>query len=323
MRRIILFRDTGELGNRLVTYAYLLALAREEEATLINLCFWRYAIFLENPSPKTSEGACRLDRPWPSRVCGNAANFVLARTITLAEGVPFVVRRFHFDNAWIISWQSLMQRLGGLLLRAIVQRPLVANSLRSRLRHVSHECFGHKFEALVSPDIEGKVRISARLVVRHQESIRRRLLPSREHRNAAKALLSAHMTGVSKTIGVHIRRGDYGSYRDGRWLYDHELYFGVMKHLMWLFEPDKVGFVVASDEPVPEFFFSQLTIVRAPGNLWADICCLALCDLIVGPPSTFSGWASFMGNKPIYWLNSPDARPKLDDLGQVWTPRWY
>ena len=37
-----------------------------------------------------------------------------------------------------------------------------------------------------------------------------------------------------------------------------------------------------------------------------DLYSLAQVDLLVGPPSTFTGWASFYGSVPIYWLESQD-----------------
>jgi hypothetical protein len=46
--RAILFHDTGELGNRLVSYAYLLAYSAEHRVPVTNLCFWRYADLFED-----------------------------------------------------------------------------------------------------------------------------------------------------------------------------------------------------------------------------------------------------------------------------------
>src|SRR6185437_2990000 len=47
--RAILFYDTGELGNRLVSYGYLLAYSAEHRVPVTNLCFWRYADFFDRP----------------------------------------------------------------------------------------------------------------------------------------------------------------------------------------------------------------------------------------------------------------------------------
>ena len=60
-----------------------------------------------------------------------------------------------------------------------------------------------------------------------------------------------------------------------------------------------------------------------PGVAVLEMYALARCDLIVGPPSSFSGWASFMGNRPIFYLEKAGDRPKERELGTVWTPRYY
>ena len=41
---------------------------------------------------------------------------------------------------------------------------------------------------------------------------------------------------------------------------------------------------------------------------------LAECDYIVGPPSTFSTWASFYGNVPIYRITDPSAEFSIADF---------
>jgi len=48
----------------------------------------------------------------------------------------------------------------------------------------------------------------------------------------------------------------------------------------------------------------------APGTAFEDLCALSLVDIIVGPPSTFSGWASFVGGVPKVEIES--AAEQLD-----------
>ena len=45
-----------------------------------------------------------------------------------------------------------------------------------------------------------------------------------------------------------------------------------------------------------------------------DLYALAGCDLLIGPPSTFTQWASFYGKVPLYHAWSPDAAPTRDDF---------
>lgn len=40
-----------------------------------------------------------------------------------------------------------------------------------------------------------------------------------------------------------------------------------------------------------------------------DVGILSKMDYIVGPPSTFNGWASFIGNKKRFWMNPEKMNP--------------
>jgi hypothetical protein len=40
----------------------------------------------------------------------------------------------------------------------------------------------------------------------------------------------------------------------------------------------------------------------------------AECDYIFGPPSTYTMWASFYGNKPLYMMESASAEFSTDEF---------
>jgi hypothetical protein len=59
------------------------------------------------------------------------------------------------------------------------------------------------------------------------------------------------------------------------------------------------------------------------GLIWAgdtksgieDVSLLSQTDYIIGPPSTFNGWASFMGNIGRFWMTPDKMCPdSLDDF---------
>jgi hypothetical protein len=62
--------------------------------------------------------------------------------------------------------------------------------------------------------------------------------------------------------------------------------------------------------------------LAGPGHFIEDLYALASCDYIIGPPSTFSQWASFYGNVPRYMVNYkaeqfygvPSHEPRLGDF---------
>jgi hypothetical protein len=48
-------------------------------------------------------------------------------------------------------------------------------------------------------------------------------------------------------------------------------------------------------------------VLTAGGSWWEDFLCLSLSDLIIGPPSTFSGSASLLGDVPWFQIKDKDA----------------
>jgi len=51
------------------------------------------------------------------------------------------------------------------------------------------------------------------------------------------------------------------------------------------------------------------------GSAVGDMCALAKCDYIFGPLSTFSMWASFYGNKPLFLIHDSKVRIEREKFG--------
>ena len=96
-------------------------------------------------------------------------------------------------------------------------------------------------------------------------------------------------------IGIHIRRGDYSHYREGRYFYTIEEYKEVMKKLIKNFHGKEVIFFIASNEPINHEDFSEFSFFYFGEKAIVDLYALSMCDYIIGPPSTFSMWAALIG----------------------------
>ncbi len=115
-------------------------------------------------------------------------------------------------------------------------------------------------------------------------------------------------------VGVHVRHRDYRSFMGGAFFYPFTVYLDLMRSVAAMLAPRRASFLVCSDEPQEAgegqgmtLSFSRLGAVH---DLWA----LSRCDLIMGPPSTFSAWAAFLGGVRRWELRSPDARPSEDSF---------
>jgi hypothetical protein len=106
-------------------------------------------------------------------------------------------------------------------------------------------------------------------------------------------------------IGIHIRRGDYASFQGGKYFYNANIYKDKMQQLKSLYKNEKnVHFIISTNDYnfVNSNNFYGPDITHNHGSEESDLYCLSQCDLIVGPPSTFSAWASFYGSVPLLHL---------------------
>lgn len=102
-------------------------------------------------------------------------------------------------------------------------------------------------------------------------------------------------------IGIHVRLGDYKTFENGIYYYPIHKYLALVAELKVLFAEQNPGFLICSNEKltIDETVIKDLKITFAPGHELLDLYCLAKCDFIAGPPSTFSMWASFYGDVPL------------------------
>ena len=107
-------------------------------------------------------------------------------------------------------------------------------------------------------------------------------------------------------IGVHIRRGDYKFAYNGKYYFEFEDYVDILKKIQNSYATE-LRFILVSNETIPIARFNELdcTILNSDSPS-EDNYILSKCDLIIGPPSTFSAWAALVGNKKICFIESKD-----------------
>lgn len=151
---------------------------------------------------------------------------------------------------------------------------------------------------------------------RQREKVVRFLRPRKDYVAKVDDFMAPHR---GKTlVGVHIRLGDYRKWNAGKYAHSFEQY------RMWCeqvqeFTGSNTRFLIASNEEVPLEAFQGLDVVLAPGHAMEDLYSLAACDLIMGPPSTYSSWAAFQRNIPMVQLF--DSEIVLSE-GSFAPPEW-
>jgi len=138
--------------------------------------------------------------------------------------------------------------------------------------------------------------------------------PSSNIIQKCKSLLDSKRKDFDTIVGVHIRRGDYRQFADGKFYYSDEEFLGFMQRMQLLLAK-RVVFLICSNENVnleafPDIDFFQIENTNAIEDLYS----LSMCDYILGPHSTYTMWSSFYGNTPLKLILDKTESFTLDDF---------
>lgn len=118
-------------------------------------------------------------------------------------------------------------------------------------------------------------------------------------------------------VALHLRRGDYREFLGGMMYYSDEAYRTIANSVKNS-STERIRLHLFSDEQISERIIEGLDAVIHRNNAAVlDLAIMASCDAIIGPNSSFSQWASFIGDVPLYVLN-PDFVSRM--AGEVSLP---
>jgi len=167
--------------------------------------------------------------------------------------------------------------------------------------------------------VQGWLFRSDKLFKKHSKEIKDFFEPAEIYKNKLTAFFNHHFPGKNECIvGIHIRRGDYKTFEDGKYYYTVDEYINVIKQVAVLFKSNNPHFLICSNETIDLGEAGKnLKITYAPGHELLDMYCLANCSYIVGPPSTYSMWASFYGTVPLYMIKDLATKISINDFKQA------
>lgn len=135
--------------------------------------------------------------------------------------------------------------------------------------------------------------------------------PKQEIVDKAEALIASMRQTCDMIVGVHIRRGDYATWNDGRFFYSLEEYHQFMLRMQQAYSDRRIGFFISSNEDFSLDLFEGCNCRRfgkEPSGAILDLHTLSICDRIIGPFSSYSRWASFIGEVPLCFLENKDQQ---------------
>ena len=144
--------------------------------------------------------------------------------------------------------------------------------------------------------------------------------PREEIMARAQQMMSEIRQEADMVVGVHIRHGDYKTFYDGRYYYTLEEFHQFMRRIQAVYNDRRVAFFISSNEAFSTDFFEDCRCYRfgkEPSGDILDLYTLSLCDRILGPWSTYSRWASFIGEVPLCFIEDKDQQFSDDSFSIV------
>lgn len=281
---LIISAKSGQLGNRLLLFANFIAFAIEHNLTVINPAFEEYAEFFVETSRDFS---CCYPPPYFT-VSGN--KFIRSKYFQFIKKL---------SNKNILRTQEITR-----------EKPfnLIDNRDVQRLKHSSIVCFqGWLFR-------DGWFVEDLPNLHKYADQIRAYFTPLQPHTINVNSLMLNVKNNADIIIGVHIRQGDYAQHQNGRYFYTIEQYLEVMNSIIKTSQGNKVKFLICSNIQQNPSLFDDFNCIFAKGHLIEDLYALAECDYIVGPPSSYTMWASFYGERPLYMMRDVQKAINLKDF---------
>lgn len=144
--------------------------------------------------------------------------------------------------------------------------------------------------------------------------------PKDEIMQKADAMVSGLRQQADIVVGVHIRRGDYATWNDGRFFYELSEYHQFMLRVQQLFGDKRVAFFISSNEGFDVSQFEGCLcrrFGREPNGDILDLYTLSLCNRIIGPFSSYSRWASFIGEVPLCFLETKNQEFREESFSKI------
>ena len=274
--------SSGQLGNRLLTHCNVLAYAIEHGHGLVNLGITEYRYLFARYRYSTY-----VSYPW--RIPG-----IPKLAFTIDERTRRILLKASANGRW-------GERLGHITLNAYQPGSLTEESSTETIRK-SNICLlsGLKFQHPL-------------LVEKHNEKIRELMKFSGNINNRSNPEYRSGLDKDSLLIACHIRQGDYEQWRKGEFYFSSEAYVKTLTTLSKKLDK-QCRFLIFSNAPQDPDIFSELDCIFSNGSIEDDLTRMMHCDLILGPPSTFSLWASFAGAVPLAFLRQCFVCPDLHDF---------
>jgi len=166
----------------------------------------------------------------------------------------------------------------------------------------------------------GYRRNNRTLLDQYHAEIKNIFQPKQVFTSRVKDLFDTQRKYHDVIIGVHIRRGDYKEFLNGAYYFDDQTYLNYLRSLKEQFvnPGQNPAFLLTSNEELNLDYFSEMDIFQLEKpSVIEDLYALSCCDYIIGPPSTFSMWSSYIGKVPLRFIKHKNEDIRLSVFSRI------
>ena len=287
MATIVVVQSIGQLGNRLAQFSHLIALAQAKGCRILNPAFWKYAPLFPATRQNLFCSFPEQQSKWVQNWMQALVYYFLRLSFSLGI-LNWVPNSFVFKK----DWRDGPAAIDSEAFTEIVKKFRIVFLVGS-YQHKHRQGF-----ALSWPSVRAFFRVSE------------------ETKSKIKSHLESLRDSSDILVGVHLRQGDVFTdpvRRDGL---DQSVYAQKLAEVLLIFPRKNVSFLICSNVAITKSLFSSYNYKIGLGDFLDDLYSLSECDYLIGAgQSSFSLWASKMGNSPRAALfQDQDSGLKLNDF---------
>lgn len=279
---LVVSHNSGRLGNRLFYFAHFIAYNFETQEKIIGLFFGEYGKYFVGTQKNTIGLYPKSKWLYTNRLIGK----FIYKFLTKLE---VIVIEKELNNFLFSFFPPYEKDEKGAIYYSVDKLTESMSSKRSLITF-----YKGGFEGYDLTDLS-----------KYKNLIKEYFRPIKIIENRVNSFLKEKQNIADIVIGVHLRKGDYKTWFDGKLFFPDEVYLDKINQMEKLFSNKRTLYILVSDEPINKNILKG-NITAGIGEIIEDLYTLAGCDYIIGTSSTFSMWASFYGDVPIYEIRNPD-----------------
>lgn len=279
MKKVVILRTTGnELSNQLWNYASIYAYTLEKNLNLENYSFFEYGNYFTIPTPN-----------------------LFLKLFFFLPFTNYTKRKHAFKRR---LWRKIYEYYTKIITLTHKESMLISDNRENKPLYLPPTDENQKLlEIEEGTDIayfDGWLFRNPIGLQKYREKILTYFKPRQDIENGVSTQIQKLREGFRHIIGVHIRQGDYATWRNGAYFIPQERVREILDEYLKTTSTSSTEtcFVITSDGAVDISLFDGLNISVSKENAVHDLFLLSSTDIIIGSNSTFGAFASYYGNIP-------------------------